>query len=59
MVRNNDYSIFAFRQLLDEEKKKYYQIAKENCTKDLSDVLLEIMAANIWANEIKRKEKSA
>ena len=48
-------SIFEFRKLPAKEQDRYIDLAKAHDPHISSYVLLEIMAANIWAKETKEK----
>lgn len=47
-----DRSLFGFRQLPEKEKQKYYLLAKKQAiVKGASEIILEVVAATIWAQE--------
>ena len=51
-MTKKDRSLFAFRQLSEKEKQRYYLLAKKQAiVKGASEIILEIVAATIWAQE--------
>jgi hypothetical protein len=56
-MRAKDYSLFEFRKLPEGEKKRYFESAKKKYAQIVNDVVIELIAANLWAEEKRKKER--
>jgi len=56
MVKES-YSLFDFRQEPDEIKVKYLELARGRQVETRSPLLLEVIAANLWAKDMRRKQE--
>jgi len=54
-MTNQDRSLFAFRQLSADLKKKYLDQARKINERIINDIVIELIAANLWAQDMRRK----
>jgi hypothetical protein len=55
--RNRDYSLESFKKLAPTVQKKYFELARERNPEFVSsESIIEVIAANIWMEEMTHQE---